>query len=332
MARSTGTTLAVPRAALAADGSALAFEPLGWKHLAAYLDKVEHMPGDARALTPALAAAFGALAETVHGFGTPAQLAADPALVDAQDRPELPYAAFAWTVHRLHGAARDTLAALRACTTPGATPQLRRESLQGLGALAARARDQASALLPEVQQFRTSILRAHHQFGTAMAGISGNLQSEWEAVGAQRARLENLQAQLQQTSILHPHKRHELGTQIRDAEQELSVATAKAEQLRQNAAALNELVQEGAWLDTCLGGITDFLQNLRAAWAAFGAAMTQLAADATDALLADAAWLDSQLEPDEALPRWQALAEAADQFCVQAAVLQQPAAMRKVNP
>jgi hypothetical protein len=332
MARSTGTTLAVPRAALAADGSTLAFEPLGWKHLAAYLDKVGHMPGDARTLTPALAAACGAMAETVSAFGTPSQLAAAPGVLNAPDRPERPYAAFTWTVRRLHTAAKDALLALRACTTPGATPLQRRESLQGLGVLAARARDQASALLPEVQQFRTAILRAHQQFGTAMAGLSGSLQAEWEAVGAQRARLENLQAQLQRTSILHPAKRHELGVQIRDAELALAAATAKAEAMRQHAAVLNELVQEGAWLDTSLGGIQDFLQNLRAAWATFGGAMTQLAADASDAQLADAAWLDLQLDPDEALPRWQALAEAADHFGVEAAVSQQPAAMRKVSP
>jgi hypothetical protein len=331
MARSTGTTLAVPRVALASDGSALAFEPLGWKRLANYLDKVENMPGDARSLTPALAAAFAAMAEAVHEFGTPAQLAADPGLLNSAERPERPYAAFAWTVRRLYTAARNALSALRSCTTPGATPLLRREALQGLGTLSARSRDQASALLPEVQQFRTAILRAHQQFGTAMAGISGSLQAEWEAVGAQRARLENLQAQLQQSSILHPHRRHELGVQIRDAEQALEVATVKAEQLRLHAAELHELVQDGAWLDTCLGGIVDFLQNLRAAWASFGAAMTQLAADASDAQLSDAAWLDSQLDPEESLPRWQALADAADRFSIEASVVQLPTAMRKVH-
>jgi hypothetical protein len=329
MARSTGTTLAVPRAALAGDGSSLAFEPLGWKRIANYLDKVEHMPGDARTLTPAMGAAFGAMAEAVGDFGTPAQLSADPDQLHAQDRAARPYAAFAWTIRRLYSAARDTLAAVRSCTSPGATPLMRRESLQGLGALAARARDQASALLPELQQFRSAILQAHQQFGAAMAGISASLQFEWEAVGAQRARLENLQAQLNQTSILHPHKRHELGVQIRDAEDALTVATTKAEQLRQHAAELHELVQDGAWLDTSLAGISDFLQNLRAAWATFGAAMTQLAADATDAQLADSSWLDHQLDPEDALPRWQALADAADRFSVEATVTKQPISLRR---
>ena len=330
MARTTVTTLAVPRAALAADGTAIAFEPLGWQHLAAYLDKVDQMPGDARALTPALAAAFTRLADTVRGFGTPEELVIDPALLIDQSRPERTYPAFAWTMHRLHGAATEVMSALRVCSTAASAPLLRRETLRGLGALAARARDHASALLPEIQQFRAAALEAHRAFTSAMAGVSGVLQAEWESVGAQRAKLEHVQAELQRTSVLHPHKRQQLGIQIRDAEQCLSAAMGRAEQLRLSAAALHELVQEGAWLDTSLAGIADFLQSVRAAWTSFGAAMAQLAADASDSELAATDWLGAQLDADEAMARWRELANAADRFCVAAATPRQPSAMREL--
>lgn len=326
MARTTVTTLAVPRAALAADGTALAFEPLGWRHLAAYLDKVEQMPGDARTLTPALGAAFGPLAEAVRGFGTPDALAIDSALLIEHARPERAYPAFAWTIHRLHAAASEVLSALRACTRQGTAPLQRRETLRGLGALAARGRDQASALLPEIQQFRSAMQDAHARFTAAMAGVSCGLQAEWEAVGGQRARLEHLQADLQRTSILHPHKRQQLGIQIHDAEQSLSAAAGRAGQMRLCAAALHELVQEGAWLAPSLAGVADFLQMVRAAWASFGAAMAQIAADATEAQLADTVWLDVQLDAGEAMARWQELADAADRFCKAAAAPRQSGA------
>lgn len=331
MARIIGTSLAVPRAALTADGRALAFEPLGFPRLAAYLDKVDRLPADARTLTPALGAACAAIVDAVHEFGTPAQLAGQPGIAGSAARPQRPYLAFAWTIGQLQGAARDCLRALQTCVAAAAAPADRRAALHEMGPLAAQSRDHAAALLPEIQQFRTAIVRENQQFNSAMAEVGTTLQKQWEAVGAQRARLENLQGQLRETGILHPHKRQELAAQIQNAERELASITAAAEHLRVQAAALNELMQDGAWLDTSLCAMADFLQSLRAAWATFGGAMTQLAADASNEQLGDAAWLGAQLGAEDAMPRWRTLADAADHFCVEAQVRQAPTIQPKVK-
>jgi hypothetical protein len=332
MARSTNTTSAVPRAALAPDESVLAFEPLGWNHLAAYLDKADRLPADGALDSPELASAFASVRSAVRAFGTPAQVAAQPGALTGASRPKQAYLAFAWTVARLQAAATDTLGAIQSCLASGASAASRREALQGLGALSAACRDQAATLLPEVQQFRTAILRANQQFNTAMEGIGRTLQEEWEAVGAQRARLESLQTKLQHTGVLHPHKRHELLAQIKNTEEDLEAATTRAEQLRIQAAALQEIIQAGAWLDASLGAMADFLQDLRAAWASFGGAMTQLGADATPDQLADDTWLGTQLDTVEALPRWQALAAAAEGFRARAEVPQPTTTSKKAQP
>lgn len=320
MARSIGTSLAVPRAALTADGHALAFEPLGFPRLAAWLGKIERLPGDARTLTPAVSEAFIVIDEAVRDFGTPVQLSTLPEVAAIAARPQPSYLAFVWTIGQLHGAARDCLRALQVCVDPGATSAARRAALQELGAIAARSRDHAAALLPEIQQFRSTIVRAKLQFNSAVADLGATLQAQWEAVGAHRARVENLQAQLSETGILHPHKRQELAARIDIAGQELHAATAGAERLRLHAVALNDITQDGAWLDTGLCAMADFLQSVRAAWATFGAAMSQLSADAGAEQLGDHGWLGAQLGAEDALPRWRILADAADHFCVEAQV------------
>lgn len=332
MARSFGTTLAVPRAALTADGRALAFEPLGFPRLAAWLDKIDHLPADARTLTPALAPVLAGIIDAARGFGTPAQLAALPDVGGIAARPQPAWLAFVWTVGQLHGAAWDCMRALQSCLAPGADAAGRRAALQDIGVLAARARDHAAAVLPEIQQFRTAIVRDNQHFNSAMADLGANLQSQWEAVGAQRARLDSLQAQLRETGFLHPHKRQELAAQVKTAADELAAATAAAEHLRIQSAVLNDLVQDGAWLDTSLCAMADFLQSVRAAWSSFGAAMTQLAADANAEQLGDPAWLAAQLGADEALPRWRTLADAADHFCVETQTAHAMAIPKKVVP
>ncbi len=317
MARHIGTTLAVPRAALTADGRALAFEPLGFARLAAWLDKVDRLPAGARTLTPAIAASFVVIDDAVREFGTPTRLAALPDVAGIAARPQQTWLAFAWTMGQLHAAARDCIRALQSCVAPSTASSARRGALQELGALAARSRDHAAALLPEVQQFRATIVRAGQQFSSAMADLGSTLQAQWEAVGAQRARVENLQAQLRDTGILHPHKRQELALQVEGAAQELAAAASAAEHLRVQSAALNDILQDGAWLDTSLCAMGDFLQSVRAAWATFGAAMAQMSADATPGQLDDQGWLATQLGVDDALPRWRTLADATDNFCVE---------------
>jgi hypothetical protein len=316
MARSSVTTSAVPRAALAPDNRVLAFEPLGWSHLAAYLDKAGSLPlaGAGSPGDNALTDAAAALREAVRGFGTPAQLAGQPGVLDGVNRPRPACLAFLWTIARLQAAASEAIGALQSCVAPAAPADTRRAALRSLGAISAVARDQAAALLPELQQFRSVILAVNRQFSAAAAGTGRALQEEWEAVGARRASIETLQARLQGTGLLHPHRRHELQTQIASAEQELMAATARAEELRLQAAVLQEVVHEGAWLDASLGGIIDFLQALRAAWSGFGGAMSQLGADASPAQLADNTWLAAQLDVADAAPRWQLLASAAERF------------------
>lgn len=322
MARSIGTNLAVPRATLAAGGDALAFEPLGWAHLAAYLDKVEKLPRDAASLSPQAASAFEAIGKAVRAFGSPTRLAAmmaeHPALLTGEAPPVLPYSALVWSVARLHAAVDSVLTLVHRLADPAGTPAGRRDALRSLGTVAAGARDLSGPLLPAISSFRTAIVASHKQLEAASAAANQVLQQEWEAVGACRARIESLKDKISRTGLLGAHKRQELAAQLNAAEQQLASLGSKAERLRIQVAALQEVLTEGAWLDASLGGMIDFLQNARAAWATFGSAMTQLAADAGENQL-EPGPLRQQLDLDEAIPQWQALAGAAARFAARAA-------------
>lgn len=309
MARSIGTSLAVPDAALAASGNALAFEPAGWPHLGAYLAKVQALAAAGQELPADIRVSFDAVARLVAGFGAPGA-AATP---DGAAMPAQPYAGIVWLVKRLQVLAQDTRALLLTLRS-GAGASERRAALASLMALAVAARDLGSPLLPQLQAFQDAIARANEDFSQAVSTLGQTLQARFEAVGAQQSRLRSLEDKLQHTSALHPLRRKELQAGIAAANRDLEAMGADAEQLRLQVAALQQAVDEGGWLGVTLGALLDFLQKLRAAWAAFGSGLTQLDAEAGDAQLRDAGWIGQQLMLDQAMPRWQALADAAGGF------------------
>lgn len=310
MARSIGTSLAVPNAALAPDGNALAFEPLGWAHLAAWLGKVQALAADRNALPPEVAAALDEIKALAAGFGGPAQLGTQ---ARAATLPSLPYVGLVWLVERLHALAQETHALLLALGAPG-NAVARRDTLARLNALTVRARDLGSPLLPLLSQFRAEVLPASAAMALAVGTLGQTLQQSWEAVGAQQATLQRLEDELKRTSVVHPVKRRELSKQIDAARHTLAGLTAQAEALRLRVAALQDIVDEAVWLDASIGALTDFVQKLRAAWASFGTALTQLDVEVAEAQLQDPAWIAQQLALDQALPRWQALIDAVARF------------------
>lgn len=337
MARSIGTSLAVPNAALAADGQALAFEPLGWPHLAAWLARVQALPADRNALPPELAGALAGIKTLAAGFGGPAQLGAQgSAQARVATMPAPPYLGLVWLVERLHALAAQAHALLQALGAP-AGAVVRRDALSTLNALTLRARDLGSPLLPLLNRFREAVLPANEAFAGAVGALGQNLQQRWEAVGAQQARLQRLEDELKRTTVLHPMKRKELSQQIDAARATLAGLTAQAEALRLQAAALQLIVDEGAWLDPSIAALVDFVQKLRAAWASFGTILTQLDADAGAAQWQDPAWIAQELALEQALPRWQELVDASARFqaappaaAAAAAAQAQPA--RKMQP
>lgn len=332
MARSIGTSLAVPHAALAGDGKALAFEPLGWPHLAAWLAKVQALPADRDALPADVAAALAGLKALAAGFGGPARPGARPGTQPEATMPSPPYLGLAWLVERLHALAAQAHALLRALGMPDSAAA-RRDALLTLNALALRARDLGSPLLPLLDGFRAAVLPAHEAFAAAVGALGQRLQQRWEAVGAQQARLQRLEDELKRTSVLHPMRRKELSQQIDAARQALAGLTEQAEALRLQAAALQDIVDEGAWLDAGIAALIDFVQKLRAAWASFGTTLTQLDAEAGDAQWQDPAWLAQQLSLEQALPRWQELVDASARFqAAPAAAAVQGQQARKVLP
>jgi len=311
MSRTMGSSMAVPLAALAPDGAALAFEGAAWRHLGAWLGKVEALAPGQAADAPELAGALNGIVRLAAGFGGPAQARA--ARTSASMPPHA-YAGFTWLVGQLLLLAQETHALLEALGAQASAPERRRQALDQLGELAARARDLGSPLLPKLEEFRAAAVHENAAFSAALQALGATLQACWEAVGAQRARLEQLQAQLKATSALHPGKRRELAAAIEQAEEDLDALTRDAEALRLRAAALGEIGDEGVWLDAGVGAMLDFLHALRAAWANFGSAVTQLGADAGPDRLDSPDWIAAQLMLEQALPRWQALATACLRF------------------
>jgi hypothetical protein len=320
MARSNGYTLAVPQAALdhADHGSALVFETACWTHFTSYVGRVERLPAGFIADSAGVAPALAKLRRELQRFGSPAQLrqmlVEQAQALSGESAPAMLYGAIVWWIVHLQGTAASVLAILQGQVELVKTAADRKESLQWLGKLAGQARNQIPPLMEALNSFRLAVVAANDELADACTDAGAVLQQTQEAIGGLQVRVKNLEAQIAGLGLFGAHKKQDLLAQMHTLQKELADSLARAARLQAQLAALDAILGEGVWLDSGVGEVLDAMDHLRTAWTSFGSGMTQLAADASDAQLADPSWIEQVLDFGEAIRQWEALQLAASQF------------------
>lgn len=318
MSRHFGYALAVPHAALhlGDTDATLAIDSAGWRHLSAYLDTVERLPQHFAAGQAGLGVAIGKLAAQVLRFGSPCR--ARVALrgaghLEPAALPPDPYGGFVWWIDRLQASAASVLTILQQDVGAGA-----RQRLQSLSDIAAAIRTEIQPLSESLGSFREALTGANRDLAAAAGESAGVLQQMQEEVGAAQVRCASLETRIASLGMLGAHRKPELMQQLLALKAALDDGRARAEQLRLQHAAIEEILNHGAWLDAALGEMAAFLEKSRGAWTTFGSGVAQLAADATAQELADPGLLDQKLDRVSAIEQWSALAAAAQGFAERA--------------
>jgi hypothetical protein len=325
MKRRIGATLAVPRAMLghageAGDAGALAFETARWTHFTSFLAQVEQLAPDFTGATAGVTVALDQLRRVLQRFGSPARLrqllAAQPAAASGPRRPAMLYAGIVWWSWQLQGSASGVVLTMRQLAEPaGAHAEAaRKASLRRLGALAATGLRQIGPLLVEVNDFKCALLSANGSLAAACADAAALLQSSREAVGALRLQVRTLERQLGRRGRRASHRTEELLRQHAALRAALARNEAQSARIKTELAALDAIVDAGAWSEAGLGDLLAVMNRLRTAWSRFGSAMTQLALDASATQLASRAWIERTVERDEAICEWDALGRSARRF------------------
>lgn len=326
MSRNFGYALAVPHALLdhwqAGEAAQLTIDAVAWRHLTAYLDGVTELPAQFGDGQRELQAAVGRLTAAVQRFGSPRQAralmrdlsSAPPAQADTQAAAIPPYPALVMAVGGLRDAATAVLRILR---EPFGHADAR-HSLASLGDIAATARARLQPVSEAFNGLRAVLTGANGEMAQAASACAARLQQAQEACGATEAQVASLESRIARLGIFKAHQKPELLQRLATLQATLATQRAHAEQLRQQQGVIELLLRDGAWLDAALEELGGFLDDARVAWTAFGSGVAQLAADASAAQLADAAFIDQRLERAAAIEQWAALADAAGRFAAHA--------------
>lgn len=327
--------LAVPSTALLSVDNAgkLAFETSAWMHLNRYVNRVENLPEVLSGASVSTSEALATLQSEVERFGSPKGLRQllikHPDALAAEKPPSLLYASIVWLVQRLHESASYTIVALQSLLeTLPSLPETAdsgsavREFLLDLGRKADDARNPIANVRTSLESFKSAIMAANNNLAEAYKTDAGLLQQKQERVGALRVQLEGVQKKIDELGFFSSkQKRTELEQELDNLQKELKDTTVQAEMLRTAAiAALEPILEDGAWLQAGLDDLLGFLDNERKVWTDLGSGLTQLAADASESQLGDLTFLKKALGFDESVQQWNAIDHAAKQFVVNALV------------
>jgi hypothetical protein len=320
MATSTAATLAVPQAALqrGGDGRALGFECASWSHLQSYIGLLDRVPSDSGADVAGVGPALDKLRQLVRRFGSPSlvrELMGDqPRALCVDTAPEMPYAALVWWSSGLQAAAAQVAAILQALPKPAGDGEPQQELLRTLGGVADRAWRRIAPLSDALAGFKYPLLEANLELSEACRRAGDTLQRIEQEVGGLHERIGRQERQIAQLGLFGAHRKQDLLSQLHALQKERAQAMGRASRFQIQLGALDGLLDEGVWLESALDGAVDSLEKLKEAWAEFGWGVTQLAADASPAQLAEASWIEHALARTEAVRQWTALERAARRF------------------
>jgi predicted nucleic acid-binding Zn-ribbon protein len=317
-----GLNRAVPNAPLLhrSDPARLELDSMSWRHLNRYLVLVEDAPephDSGAASAPALAE----LRSVVNEFGSPKRLA----LMTDQRRevlatdqsPENLHLRILRVIAQLGRSADFVAATLNGFSAAAGAPDQAKQTLQQLGSAAAKARDAIGPLAEALKHFKPGLLGANAALAQAYSKDAEKLRSLQEEGGRLAAKLEGLQNEVARLGFFSSGKKHQLEREITALTGQREESQSRSEDLRRELAAVEPIVNEGFWVESALDDLVGGLDKLRNTLTAFGSAMTQLAADVSDAQLRDAAAIAAALGKDTAISQWRAVGEAAERFVSQ---------------
>ncbi len=295
-----------------------------WDHLNRYIANVEAVPAELQGISAESAAALSRLRSLAQVFGTPKQLRQ---LI--QDRPDalaegpFPstlYAGAAWMVHHLHQSAASFIAILRNFTSSAKSAGDLRSDLQRLGADAENARKAIGPLAAGLKSFKTEITNANAALSAAYRADADTLQRLQEQLGSLQVKVTSVTKEIGQLGFFSAGKKHEREQQLETLQQQQRETSIRSEKLRAALAAIEPILNEGFWLEPGIDDLVSFLGELRQVLTRFGSSMTQLAADASDAQLRDAAGMQTLFSKEASIQQWDAIAAAAAQYLAKSAL------------
>lgn len=316
----TAHTLAVPQAALERDrdGCSLAFACPSWTQFQHYIALLERLPADFGGGEAGVRPALDKLRNAVRRFGTPAMvrelLRTQPRALCAETAPDLPYAAVLWWSAGLQAASAQVVATLQAVSRLSGDGAHQLEQFELLGRLAQQERCRIAPLLDALAALRDSLPEAHCGLSDACRRTAMLLQRAQEDVGKLHERVGQHERRIAQLGLFGAHRKQELMSQLNVLQNERSGALARVSIFQIQLGALDALLGAGGWLEPALDDAVTSLAKLRDAWIMLGSGVTQLAADASPAQLADATWTERALDRIDAILQWTALERAARAF------------------
>lgn len=321
-----GLNRAVPSIGLLSrdDPATLGFDTTSWKHLNGYVAKLEALPAGFQGGSDASAAALDRLRALAAIFGSPKQLRRliqeQPDALAADQPPATLYASVAWMVQHLHQSASSVVATLQAFPASVVAADDIRTGLRRLGADAQTARAAIGPLVVALQGFKADVIAANAALSQAYEAEAATLQQLQERSGALQVKIASEQARIEQLGFFSGGKKRELEQALQALTQEQEDTSARSETLRASLAAVEPIRDEGFWLQPGIDDLVNFLDGLRKVLTTFGSGVTQLAADAPDAQLAEPAGMQRLLGKDASIEQWTAIEAAAGHFLTRALI------------
>jgi DNA repair exonuclease SbcCD ATPase subunit len=318
----SGQDIAIPNSNILGLVHQLACDTTAYRHLKGYLQQVDGLKAVG---TDSLQAALAQVQHETQAFGSPKVLrqclSSQPNPLADQMPPDLLYTALVWLVQQLHLSSALIITALQTLAREARSHQDVKEGLLRLGRNADKARQPIAALIVRLRAFKPKLLLANHQLSEAYRANTTKLHSKQERLGTLKVTIENLQQNIAKLNFLSSAQtRKKLSQELEALQQELQALSTETDQLRRAIAAVELVLEEGAWIPTALDDITGFLENLRKLWTTFGTNLTQMAADATAAQLGDLNWVKKGLGLGKAIDQWTLISQVAKQFVVDALV------------
>jgi hypothetical protein len=313
-----GVNRAVPNALLvnSEDPARLELASTSWRHLSRYLSLVEEAP-EPHVGGTASAPALAELRSVVGEFGSPRQLDQRRRALLTDQPPENLHARIFWLIAGLHRSADFIAASLDGFPPAGGSLLQAKATLQQLGEAAAKARGAIGPLVEALKHFKSRILGANAALSEAYSRDAARLRLLQEEVGRLAAKSEGVQNEMARLGFFSSGKKHQLEQEIAALAGRQEEALREAEKLRRALSAIEPILNEGFWAESGIGDLVGGLDKLRSVLTAFGSAMTQLAADASEDQLRDTAAMAAALGKDAATHQWRAVAEAAQRFVEQ---------------
>jgi hypothetical protein len=324
MAALPGLNRAVPNASLLNrdDAASLGFETSSWQHLQRYVGAVESVPAAFDLGSTNSARTLAAVRAAVCGFGSTTrlrQLIKDrPDVLTADRPPESLYASAAWVVAHLHRSASSVVATLRNFPVLAKRAGDVQSALRQLGGDAEKARRAIGPMVEALRRFKAEIVEAHAKLAVAYKADGDALRRMQEDAGRFDVEVDSREKHIARRGVFGAGKKRELAADLEALRQQQTANSSRSQELQAALAAVEPILNEGFWLETGVDDLIGFLDKLRQVLTAFGSAMTQVAADSSDAELHDTASIAKMLGEQEAIGQWDAIDRAAQRFLAQA--------------